>query len=151
MNNVIQILNASYPSVRIPLKTPLATRTVKWDGMTDETLAHLVFHGVKAKTSDSFSVFKGTNAEKLNQAQKVLDNLEANDLRADRESDPVQVELKKLAAKKVSKARPENVKVVDWAKSDEAAAIWKEAMANPKFLEAAKARVAEDDVLIATA
>lgn len=132
------MLNANYPSVRIPQKSGEA-RAIAWDGMSEETLAHLIYHGLKQKTSDSYSVFKGTEAEKRAQAQKVVDNLEKNDLRAERESDPVMVELKRLASARVSKERPNGMKAVDWIKSNKAKAIWDKVIANSDYRKIAEA------------
>jgi hypothetical protein len=141
MTNILDVLQSTYPQVSIPQKGGVK-RDVDWSGMTVETLAHLVYHGLKQKTSDSYSVFKGTESEKRAQAQKVVDNLEKNDLRAERESDPVMVELKRLASARVSKERPANVKAVDWLKSNEAKAIWDKVLANPEYRKIAEANAA---------
>lgn len=88
-------LTQDFPSVTISdRKFGLADL---WARANDATIAHLAWHGVKQKMGDAFSTFKGTDSEKAAQADKVLDNLVNNVIRAARESDPLEAQVRTLA------------------------------------------------------
>lgn len=79
---------------------------VDWALMNDETLAHLIWHGMKQKANDPNGAKDLTDSEKEGNSLKVIDSLQKNEVRmtSGRIADPIEAETMRLAVAAVANA-----------------------------------------------
>lgn len=83
----------------VPVTSTDASLSPKWELMNVDTLAHLVWHGLKQKLNDPNGAKDLTDSEKNGNSRKVLDSIEANEVRmqSGRTADPIESEYMRMA------------------------------------------------------
>ena len=95
--NIIELLNSEFKTV--PVTSTGTELSPQWELLSTATLAHLVWHGLKQKLNDPNGAKTLSDIEKDANSRKVLDSIEANEVRmvSGRIADPVEAELMKQA------------------------------------------------------
>lgn len=96
-SEIYTTLSESFASV--PVTSTGFEMKPDWNKMDINTLAHLAWHGLKQKLNDPNGAKDLSDSEKNGNSRKVLDSLEANEVRmvSGRTMDPVEAELMKQA------------------------------------------------------
>lgn len=142
-----ELLIEKFPSVPMTRSKGTVTRTVDWAKMSDDTLAHLIWHGLKQKANDPLGAKDLSHNDAVGLFNKVVDQFEANELRATaiRATDNYEKELRTLAialAKTI--AGKTNVKVMSDGKMTRAfTELVEKARANAALQAKARARADE--------